>query len=44
MWHAMFVEQIPLAEKVLRTVIVYAFIALLFRVTGKRGLASLNTF
>ena len=26
MWHAMFVEQIPLAEKVLReTVIVYAF-------------------
>ena len=44
MWHAMFVEQIPVAEKVLRTVIVYAFIALLFRVTGKRGLASLNTF
>jgi hypothetical protein len=27
MWHAMFVEQIPLAGKVLRTVIVYAFIA-----------------
>ena len=44
MWHAMFVEQIPAAEKILRTVIVYAFIALLFRVTGKRGLASLNTF
>jgi hypothetical protein len=44
MWHAMFVEQIPVAEKILRTVIVYAFIALLFRVTGKRGLASLNTF
>jgi len=44
MWHAMFVEQIPLAEKVLRTVIVYALIAVLFRLTGKRGLASLNTF
>jgi uncharacterized membrane protein YcaP (DUF421 family) len=44
MWHAMFVEQIPLAEKILRTIIVYALIALLFRVTGKRGLASLNTF
>src|SRR5450755_1433796 len=44
MWHAMFVEQIPAAEKILRTVIVYAFVALLFRVTGKRGLASLNTF
>jgi uncharacterized membrane protein YcaP (DUF421 family) len=44
MWHAMFVEQIPLAEKVLRTVLVYALIALLFRVAGKRGLANLNTF
>jgi uncharacterized membrane protein YcaP (DUF421 family) len=44
MWHAMFAEQIPLAEKILRTVIVYALIALLFRLTGKRGLASMNTF
>jgi uncharacterized membrane protein YcaP (DUF421 family) len=44
MWHAMFVEQIPLAEKILRTVLVYALIAVLFRVAGKRGLASLNTF
>ena len=44
MWRAMFVEQIPLTEKVLRTVLVYALIALLFRVAGKRGLANLNTF
>ena len=44
MWRAMFVEQIPLAEKILRTVLVYALIALLFRLAGKRGLASLNTF
>ncbi len=44
MWHSMFAEQIPLAEKILRTVIVYAAIAVLFRLTGKRGLASLNTF
>jgi uncharacterized membrane protein YcaP (DUF421 family) len=43
-WHAMFVEQIPLAEKILRTVIVYALLAVLFRLIGKRGLASLNTF
>src|ERR1700723_2047929 len=43
-WHAMFAEQIPLTEKILRTVIVYATIAVLFRLTGKRGLASLNTF
>lgn len=44
MWHAMFAEQIPLTEKILRTVIVYALITILFRLTGKRGLASLNTF
>lgn len=44
MWHDMFVEQIPLSEKILRTVIVYALIAVLFRLTGKRGLADLNTF
>ena len=44
MWHAMFVEQIPLTEKILRTVLVYALIALLFRLTGKRGLATMNTF
>jgi uncharacterized membrane protein YcaP (DUF421 family) len=43
-WHSMFVEQIPLAEKILRTVIVYAVIAVLFRITGKRGLANLTTF
>jgi uncharacterized membrane protein YcaP (DUF421 family) len=44
MWHSMFVEQIPFAEKILRTVIVYALIAVLFRLTGKRGLAALSTF
>jgi uncharacterized membrane protein YcaP (DUF421 family) len=43
-WHDMFVEQIPLFEKVFRTVAVYALIAVLFRLTGKRGLANLNTF
>jgi uncharacterized membrane protein YcaP (DUF421 family) len=43
-WHAMFVEQIPLTEKILRTVIVYVLIAVLFRLSGKRGLASMNTF
>jgi len=40
----MFVEQIPLTEKILRTVIVYALLAVLLRLTGKRGLASMNTF
>jgi uncharacterized membrane protein YcaP (DUF421 family) len=43
-WHSMFVEQIPLAEKILRTIIVYALVAVIFRLTGKRGLASMNTF
>ena len=44
MWHAMFIEQIPVAEKILRTVLVYALIAVLFRLTGKRGLSNMSTF
>ena len=43
MWHAMFVEQIPFTEKILRTIIIYALIVVLFRLTGKRGMASLST-
>lgn len=43
MWHNIFVEQIPLAEKILRTVFVYAVVVILIRATGKRGLAGLNT-
>jgi len=43
MWHEIFVVQVPVAEKVLRTVFVYATIVFLFRLSGKRGLASLNT-
>jgi uncharacterized membrane protein YcaP (DUF421 family) len=44
MWRDMFVEQIPVVEKILRTVIVYGLLAVLFRLTGKRGLANLSTF
>jgi uncharacterized membrane protein YcaP (DUF421 family) len=44
MWHDMFAEQIPLAEKILRTILVYAVLAVVFRLTGKRDLANLNTF
>lgn len=36
--------QIPLAEKIIRTVAVYAGIAILLRLAGKRDLAQLNTF
>jgi uncharacterized membrane protein YcaP (DUF421 family) len=43
MWHSLFDSGIPLAEKLLRTVLVYALIAVLVRITGKRGLAGLNT-
>ena len=43
MWHEIFVVQVPVAEKVVRTVLVYATIVILFRLSGKRGLASLNT-
>jgi len=43
MWHAIFVIQIPVLEKIVRTVLVYATIVVLFRLAGKRGLATLNT-
>lgn len=44
MWHDLFVEQIPVAEKIIRTVLVYTLLVVLFRLTGKRGLANLSTF
>lgn len=43
MWHAIFVIQIPVLEKIIRTILVYATILVLFRLAGKRGLASMNT-
>jgi uncharacterized membrane protein YcaP (DUF421 family) len=39
----MFVQQIPFDEKLLRTVLVYAVVAVLIRLTGKRSLSGLNT-
>lgn len=44
MWHDLVVVQIPIAEKILRTIGVYVLILVLFRLAGKRGLAGLNTF
>ena len=44
MWHDLVVVQIPIVEKILRTVVVYVLILVLFRLAGKRGLAGLNTF
>lgn len=44
MLHDSFVEHIPVAEKIIRTLAVYVLITVLFRLTGKRGFAGLNTF
>ncbi|MFJ6385946.1 DUF421 domain-containing protein [Kitasatospora sp. NPDC092039] len=44
MWHDLMAVQIPIVEKVLRTIAVYALILVLFRLVGKRGLAGMNTF
>ncbi|MFD8982789.1 DUF421 domain-containing protein [Streptomyces sp. NPDC059564] len=44
MWHDLLVVEVPIAEKVIRTVAVYVLILVLFRLAGKRGLAGLNTF
>ena len=42
MWHRMFTEQIPFDEKVLRTVLVYAVVSVLIRLTGKAPDAALT--
>ena len=43
-WQDMFAFQVPPAEKVIRTVVVYLFIGVLIRVAGKRMMAQLNSF
>jgi uncharacterized membrane protein YcaP (DUF421 family) len=44
MYHDMFMLGVPLAEKVLRPVLVYAFLIIGLRLAGKRELAQLNPF
>ena len=44
MWRAIFALGAPVAEKVLRPVIMYIFLVALLRVFGKRELAQLNPF
>ncbi len=43
-WRDMFVMGLPLAEKVLRPIIVYAFLVVSLRLSGKRELVQLNPF
>lgn len=44
LWQHMFVLGLPLAEKILRPVIVYFFLLIGLRLAGKRELAQLNPF
>ena len=44
MWSAIFGVGAPVVEKILRPVVVYAFLVVLLRVFGKRELAQLNPF
>jgi uncharacterized membrane protein YcaP (DUF421 family) len=44
MWHNMFALALPIAEKILRPILVYAFLIVGLRLAGKRELAQLNPF
>lgn len=44
MWHSVLGMGIPVGEKVIRTVVVYAALAFLLRLVGKRDLGDFNTF
>lgn len=43
MWHAMFAQEVPFAEKVIRTIVIYLLLVVLLRLAGKRGLTGLNS-
>jgi uncharacterized membrane protein YcaP (DUF421 family) len=44
LWHHMFYLELPLTEKILRSVLVYAFLIVGLRLAGKRELAQMNPF
>ncbi len=44
MWHDIFAVGTPVAEKVIRPILVYVFLVILLRAFGKRELAQLNPF
>jgi len=44
MWKDMFVITLPILEKILRPVIVYVFLVVMLRLSGKRELVQLNPF
>src|SRR5215467_14214240 len=44
MWKDMFVLALPVLEKILRPIVVYAFLVISLRLSGKRELVQLNPF
>ncbi|HXX99755.1 MAG TPA: YetF domain-containing protein [Candidatus Limnocylindrales bacterium] len=44
MWKDMFVVSLPIVEKILRPVVVYFFLVIVLRLSGKRELVQLNPF
>lgn len=44
MWRDMFVVSLPILEKILRPILVYFFLVVVLRLSGKRELAQLNPF
>lgn len=44
MWHNLFVPELSIAEKILRPILVYAFLVVAVRLAGRRELAQLNSF
>lgn len=43
MWHDMFHLGLPIGEKIIRSVVVYAFLVVALRLAGKREMAQLNS-
>lgn len=43
MWQDLMTIQIPVVEKIVRTILVYALIVVIFRVIGKSAIQSMNT-
>src|SRR6202049_697206 len=43
-WKDMFVMGLPLLEKILRPIVIYAFLVISLRLSGKRELVQLNPF
>jgi Predicted membrane protein len=44
MWHSLLSPGIPFGEKILRTIVVYAFLLVGIRLAGKRELSQINPF